>query len=140
MQPLDVGPPPGSLQGVLAHAIEAMLYFADNFSGRTYQERPHFEADSKTPQGLIALLAEADGELRGAVQGFLFANEGNLDAPVHWSFARRDISAAVALAQVFDHATGHRVQAVHMLKKLGVTPLPEAFPLEWPDAGATSAR
>jgi uncharacterized damage-inducible protein DinB len=130
-QPLDTGPPPGSVQAALAHAVEAMFYFADNFSGRQYQQRPRFKAGAATPDGLLTLLDEADGELRGAIQGFLFANEGNLDAPLRWSHSRETISAAVALAQVFDHATHHRVQAVHMLKKLGVAPLPQAFPLAW---------
>jgi uncharacterized damage-inducible protein DinB len=131
-QPLDVGPPPGSVQGALAHTIEAMFYFADNFSGRAYHERPHFQEAQRTVAGMQSLLAEAESELRGAIHGFLFANEDNLDAPVHWSYAKRDIPASLALAQVFDHATHHRVQAMHMLKKLGVSPLPEASPLDWP--------
>jgi uncharacterized damage-inducible protein DinB len=131
-QPLDIGPPPGSLQSTFAHTIAAMFYFADNFSGRAYQERAHFNDNKATVDGLLMLLDEAEGELRGAVQGFLFANEDNLDAPLHWRYAKRDIPATVALAQVFDHTTHHRVQAVHMLRKLGVTELPEAYPLAWP--------
>ncbi len=131
-RPLDIGPPPGSLQSTLAHTIAAMFYFSDNFSGRKYQERAHFGDNKNAVDGLLILLDEAESELRGAVQGFLFANEDNLEAPLHWSYAKRDITAAVALAQVFDHATHHRVQAVHMLRKLGVTLLPDAYPLAWP--------
>lgn len=131
-RPLGIGPPPQSLQGTLAHIIEAMFYFADNFAGREYQEPAHFAANQKTPAGLISLLDEATRLMRGAVDEFLASVNDDFDAPVRWTGIGRNISAALALAQVFDHATHHRVQCVNMLSKLGVDPLPEAYPLEWP--------
>lgn len=131
-RPLGIGPPPQALQATLAHIIEAMFYFADNFAGREYQEPAHFAANQSTPQGLLGLLDEAERSMRDAIANFLAAVNDDFDAPVYWSGIERNISAAVALAQVFDHATHHRVQCVHMLSKLGVNPLPKAYPLEWP--------
>ena len=128
----DIGPPPGSLQGTLAHIIESMFYFADNFAGREYIEPPHFAALQRTPSGLRGLLSEAEAAMQTAIGDFLRASGEDFAAPVYWSGMKRDIAAAVALAQVFDHATHHRVQCVYMLKKLGVTPLPETYPLAWP--------
>ena len=126
-----IGPPPGSLKETLAHTVDAMFYFADNFGGREYRERPHFVAGMHTPHGLLALLAEAEAELQGAVDDFLRRAGQGAMAPVHWSFMQRDIPFAVALAQVLDHATHHRVQCMHMLKRSGLESVPEAFPLEW---------
>lgn len=125
----DIGPPPGSLQGTLAHIIEAMFYFADNFAGREYVEPPHFAAMQSTTAGLSQLLGEAEAAMRTSIEEFLRAARDDVDALVHWSGIKRDIPASIALAQVFDHATHHRVQCMHMLKRLGVTPLPEAYPL-----------
>ena len=58
-----------------------------------------------------------------------------------YALALTVVLAALAifqLALVFGAPLGHfawggqhRVQAAHMLRKLGVTPLPEAFPLAW---------
>ena len=131
-RPLGIGPPPQTLQATLAHIIESMFYFADNFAGREYREPAHFAANQSTPDGLISLLDEAARLLRDSIDEFLARVHDDFNAPVYWSGIERDIPAAQAFAQVFDHATHHRVQCVHMLSRLGVDPLPEAYPLEWP--------
>jgi uncharacterized damage-inducible protein DinB len=124
----DIGPPPGSLQGTLAHLIAGMFFFADNFNAREYLERPNFSTKATTPDGLTALLEEADGELRAAVTDFL-AEHDVLD-PLTWLVGDLTVTAATALAQVFNQGSHHRAQCIYMFKRLGM-PWPELWPLEW---------
>ena len=136
-RPLDIGPPPHTLQSTLAHTIGAMFFFADNFDRKKFTPPPTFNARKTSIEGLRSLLDEAELALRSALDRFLQASGGDLDAPVFWPFGNTTISAAQALAQVFDHTTHHRVQCLHMLKKLGVSALPEAYPLRGPGPEVT---
>ena len=127
----DLGIGPGSLRFNLAHTIEAMFFFADNFRGRAYEERPDFAALSGSIDGLSTLLARAAGELREAVGA---AAERGIPDRLPWPSSERGwMSGTAALAQAFDHATAHRAQCVNMLKRLGVPP-PDLDPMSFEES------
>jgi uncharacterized damage-inducible protein DinB len=128
----DLGIGPGSLRENLAHTIECMFFFADNFAGREYVEPREFAAWSGTVEGLGRLLTMAEGALRGAMAGAL-ARGGER---VSWPNAPGGtLPAAAAVAQVFDHSTLHRAQCVNMLRRLGVVPVPDLDPLTYESLG-----
>lgn len=129
----DLGIGPGPLRATIAHTIEAMFFFADNFRGREYEERADFAALSSSLDGLGALLDRAAGELREALAG---AVERGVPERLPWPSSERGwMSGAAALAQVFDHATAHRAQCVNMLKRLGVPP-PDLDPMSFEASGS----
>lgn len=112
----DMNIGPGLLRANLAHTIEAMLFFADCFAGKTYTEPPDFAALSATPSGLRMLLDRAHAALRASMQG---AIARGLPVMVPWTGTDAGtMPAAAALAQVFDHAALHRTQCINMLKRL----------------------
>ncbi len=124
---LGIGP--GSLRENIAHTIECMFFFADNFAGLEYVEPKEFAADSKTLDGLSRLLDSAHAKLRLAM---LRASERGFDEMVHWPNAEGGtMPAAAAVSQVFDHSTLHRAQCVNMLKRLGVQPVPDLDPMTY---------
>jgi uncharacterized damage-inducible protein DinB len=124
----DLGIGPGSLRQNIAHTIECMFFFADNFAGREYVEPPDFAADSASLNGLGRLMLKAHLSLRDAMLAACL----NGSDRVHWPNAPgRALPAAAAVAQVFDHSTLHRTQCINMLKRLGVTPVPDLDPLTY---------
>jgi uncharacterized damage-inducible protein DinB len=129
--PQGVGPDGGSLQSTLSHVIEAMFYIADNLDGLPYREPPELGREGRTPDGLLGQLEKAERRIRKSLDSALERSGGDLNTNVVWSYSKRNVPLGVAIAQIFDHNTHHRVQCVHMLKKLGVDPLPAAYPLEW---------
>lgn len=121
---------PGGVRENLAHTVEAMFFFADNFAGREYVERPGYAEGSKTLDGIAGLLEEAARELKAAMlaQG--------LGERVMWPNAEGGtMPAAAAVAQVFDHSTLHRAQCINMLKRLGVRPVPDLDPMSFVATG-----
>lgn len=130
---MDLGIGPGSLRENIAHTIECMFYFADNFAGLEYVETKEFAADSKSLDGLARLLDSAHAKLRLAM---LRACERGFGEAVHWPNAESgSMPAAAAISQVFDHSTLHRAQCVNMLKRLGVTPVPDLDPMTYQATG-----
>lgn len=118
---------PGSLAETIWHIIDAMLYFADGFAGRPYIDvalsMPH-----DTLEALRALLDGAEAELRRSISDRL---DENPCADVRFPAADAAIPLVAAIAQVFDHASYHRAQCAHMLKRLGAFDPPlEASPLD----------
>lgn len=129
----DLGIGPGSLRVNIAHVIEAMFYFADNFAGRDYVEPADFAALSASLLGLRALLARATDALRISMVG---ACERGLGETILWPGAtKKALPAPTAVAQVFDHSTLHRAQAVNILKRLGIDPLPDLDPMSFQATG-----
>lgn len=129
----NLGIGPGSLRENLAHTIECMFFFADNFAGREYAERAEFGGRSKTLVGLRALLAEAHRELETAI---LAADGRGLGERIHWPNAEgKSLPTAAAIAQTFDHAALHRTQCINMLKRLGVRPVPDLDPMTFQGTG-----
>lgn len=130
---LDMNIGPGSLCANIAHTIEAMFFFADCFAGRTYTEPREFAELSRTLDGLSALLREAHAALREAM---LLAFARGVPALVPWPGTdASEMPAAAAVAQVFDHASLHRTQCINMLKRLGVTPVPDLDPMTFVTTG-----
>lgn len=129
----DLGIGPGSVRANLAHTIEAMFFFADNFAGRDYVQPAEFARESRTLEGLARLLPKAAGALRTAM---LDACRNGLAERVPWPSARGgSLTATAAVAQVFDHSTLHRTQCINMLKRLGVRPVPDLDPMTFLAAG-----
>lgn len=125
----DLGIGPGSLRENLAHTIECMFFFADNFGGRAYAEPADFREGSRSLAGLAGLLARADESLRAAMIG---ACEHGHGERVPWPNAEGGtMPAAAAISQVFDHSTLHRAQCVNILKRLGVRPVPDLDPMSF---------
>ncbi len=129
----DLGIGPGGLRVNLAHTIETIFFFADNFADRPYVERPDFAELSGSLEGLHRLLAAASQELFNAM---VSACERGLSPQIPWpSAAGGSLSAVAAVAQVFDHATLHRTQCINMLKRLGVRPVPDLDPMTFQSTG-----
>jgi uncharacterized damage-inducible protein DinB len=129
---LDLNIGPGGVRTNIAHTIECMFFFADNFAGRDYAEPTDFQSLSSTLGGLRALLARAQRNLESALLAF-----AQLPADhVFWPNADAgSIPAATALAQVFDHAALHRAQCIHLLKRHGALPPPDLDPLTFASTG-----
>lgn len=129
----DLGIGPGSLRANVAHTIEAMLYFAENFAGREHVEPAEFAAESGSLDGLDRLLGRASASLRESMLGACAREQG---ASVPWPNAEGgSLPAAVAIAQVVDHPTLHRAQCVNMLRRLGVAPVPDLDPMTFRATG-----
>jgi uncharacterized damage-inducible protein DinB len=129
----DLGIGPGSLRANIAHTLEAMFYFAGCFAERPYVEPHAFASDSLTVEGLSRLLGASRDSLQADMLG---AIARGLSGPIAWESAPSGRAApVVAIAQVFDHATLHRTQCIHILKRLGVSPLPDLDPLSFEASG-----
>ena len=129
----DLGIGPGGVRENIAHTIEAMFFFADNFAGREYVERPEFQSESKSVSGLRRLLAAAGEALRNSL---LPVCSRPIPATIHWPNAEGGtLPAVVAIAQMFDHSTLHRTQCINMLKRLGVRPVPDLDPMTFRATG-----
>ncbi|MGD9688511.1 MAG: DinB family protein [Phycisphaerales bacterium] len=126
----DFGIGPGPLRETIAHMIGAMFIFAANFDGGTMALPAEFETRSRTLDGLTSLLDEASVRLSRAMLPFV--QKADATTQVRWpTAARGTLPAFFAIAQVFDHGAHHRAQCKHMLKKLGVTALPDLDPLSF---------
>ncbi|MGE3107697.1 MAG: DinB family protein [Phycisphaerales bacterium] len=131
----DMGIGPGSLRDNLAHTLEAMIYFAENFAGRDYDTARYANVErcSKTLDGLEELLGIAHARLR---ESMVSVCERGLPERVLWPNAEGgSMPWVTAVAQVFDHATLHRAQCVNMLKRLGVDPAPDLDPMTFRSRG-----
>lgn len=131
----DLGIGPGSLKDNLIHTIEAMVYFAENFAGREFDPARYADVQrcSGTLAGLSELLGIAHERLRTAM---VEACERGPAERVMWPNADGgSLPWVAAVAQVFDHSTLHRAQCVNMLKRLGVTPVPDLDPMTFRETG-----
>lgn len=130
----ELGIGPGPLRANIAHTIEAMFFFADCFAGRTYAEPTDFAELSKSLDGLRVLLDRAHAGVR---ESMLRAIAQGLPEMVPWTGTDAGaMPAAAAIAQVFDHAALHRAQCVNMLRRLGVTPVPDLDPMTFVASGS----
>lgn len=133
-QEMNIGP--GSLRVNIAHTIEAMLFFADCFAAKAYEEPADFAQLSLTLAGLRTLLDRARTNLREHMLG---AVARGLPAMVPWTGTDAgEMPAVAAIAQVFDHAALHRTQCINMLKRLGVNPVPDLDPMAFTIQGRKS--
>lgn len=114
-----------------------MFFFAANLEGRGYTQPTNFEDSARTLDGLASLLAQAQHALDSALTAYIA--RGCPDT-VLWPNAETGaLPASAAIAQIVDHAALHRTQAINILKRLGVTPLPDLDPMSFHAARATLA-
>lgn len=133
----------GSLHEILTHVVGAMRRWADRLTQRPI--RPAIDnpprnvglpSDYKvrTPDEIIALLDPAAAELmsladeyqrEGAPLGLDSVIEFALDG-THYTTTR-----GAGLVHVTTHGSHHRAQCLNLLRRLGVTRLPELTVVDW---------
>ena len=133
-QELGIGP--GSLERTAAHLVGATIYFAARFSRRPPGPRPDHDERSHTAAELLARFDIAAPEVSAAVRDAVSRHA--LTDPLQWSDTDAPgvppedcITYAVALAHMFDHGVQHRVEAIVMLRRLGIDKRLEWHPFDW---------
>ncbi len=146
-QRFDMGP--GSLHDTLTHVVGAMRRWADRLIQRPI--RPAIdnpprnvgmpsEYRVRTPDELISLLDEAAAELAAIAReierpggpGLFSQIDFALDGTTYRS------TRGAALVHVTTHGTHHRAQCLNMLRRLGVSRLPELTVIDWQSEVETS--
>ncbi len=126
-QRFEIGP--GSLHDVLRHLIGAMRRWSDRIAGRPVRERLEKAPDLHTPDELLIVLEEAARDLQEAVHRV--RQEGRYDEMMQTEFSPARFTRGTAIVQVLTHGAHHRAQALNILRRLGVTDLPELDAIEW---------
>lgn len=139
-QRFDMGP--GSLHDTLSHVIGAMRRWADRLTQRAI--RPAIDNPPRNvgmpsdyriraPDELIILLDDAAAELAAITRDIQLPGGPGLASEI--SFALDNITyratRGAALVHVTTHGTHHRAQCLNMLRRLGVTRLPELTVVDW---------
>jgi uncharacterized damage-inducible protein DinB len=126
-QRFDIGP--GSLHDTLLHIIGAMLRWSDRLASRAV--RPSIEKDKslRTADQLLDQLGRAECELEAVV--CKVGREHRHDEMMQAEFSLVQFTRGSAIVHVLTHGMHHRAQALNMLRRLGVTDLPEIDPLDW---------
>lgn len=139
----------GSLHDNLTHIVGVMLRWADRISGRPLREPimklpwpgapATTQARDRTPQELLALLDEAEADLKTVIEtararGLASTVKVNWPAPGGGTRAYT-FSTGAALTHLFTHGQWHRAQCANMLRHLKVAGvsdgLPELGVVEW---------
>ncbi len=138
-QPFDMGL--GSLHMNLTHVVSVMRRWTDRLGGRTPRamlhalpEYPHLsgEAVDRTPAELVALLDEAERDLKMVVKtcrGTGFAGTVSLEWPGDDGVKKRyTFTHGAVVAHICTHSMHHRAQCLNMLKRLGVAGVSDKLP------------
>jgi uncharacterized damage-inducible protein DinB len=112
----DIGPRPGSLQALISHLIAGMRFIADAARGIEYRLPDDFESLSLHPDGLSALLADADSAVRSALDDYAENRDG---AAIVWQADGTVLDLAAAVTQLVVHGAHHRAQCIYILDRLG---------------------
>lgn len=139
-QRFDMGP--GSLHDTLSHVIGAMRRWADRLTQRAI--RPAIDNPPRnvgmpsdyrvrTPDELIALLDDAAAELAQIAHDIQQPAGTGLASEVTFALDNTTYRATrgAALVHVTTHGTHHRAQCLNMLRRIGVTHLPELTVVDW---------
>ncbi len=128
-----------SLERTVTHMVSTLFFFADRLERQP--RRPRLERDGQPHSAaeLSELYERGANELEAAVTSTLAQHA--LSDTLNWTdsdegeiAAEDQVSYAVALAQMIDHAIHHRTQVMDMLKLLGVErPMPW-HPFDWDEA------
>ncbi len=116
----------GTLRTTMTHVLGAMRGWGDLLAGREQRER--LEASGPhTPVALLELLDGIAGEI------FELATSRPHDEIVSGERGGKtySFSRGAVLTHVTTHGMHHRAQALNMLRRLGVDPLPPSSVLEW---------
>lgn len=126
LQKFDIGP--GSLHDTLTHVIGAMRTWTETLTGGEIRPRPDGDGQRRTPDQIRALHVESCVEL---------ANEasrrplGEIVTRTLRTGRTVSLTRAEVLTHVTTHGMHHRAQALNMLRRLGVDPLPPSSVTEW---------
>ncbi len=127
VQRYDIGP--GSLHDTLRHIIGAMLRWSDRIADRPVRESVEKNPEPQTPDELLALLDRAGRELEDVVSRV--DREGRYDEMMQAEFLPERFTRGTAVVHVLTHGMHHRAQALNMLRRLGLTDLPDLDAIEW---------
>ncbi len=129
-RPLGVGP--GSVRATGNHIVKNMEYWTDLLAERPVRAFPPAPCTQAVPQLLSRLAAAAD-DLAITSRALLRAgrlNDTFTDSPepdgARFSFGG-------AICHVITHSMHHRAQLLLMLRRLGLSDLPEGDVLAWED-------
>lgn len=139
-RPFDIGP--GSLHDTLVHVVGAMRRWGDRLRGRALRpaiDRPPRNAGMaseyrvRTPREIGELLEPAADDLWEIAAELRAPGGDGLGKVIEVEFnqTRYQFTCGAALVHVTTHGTHHRVQCLNMLKRLGVSPLPEVMAVDW---------
>lgn len=133
---------PGSLHDTLAHVIGAMRRWADRLTQRAI--RPAIDNPPRnvgmpsdyrirTPDDLITLLDAAAADLAAITHDIQQPAGPGLESEITFALDNTTFRATrgAALVHVTTHGTHHRAQCLNMLRRLGVTHLPELTVVDW---------
>ena len=136
-RPLGLGH--GNLERTIAHLLGAMMFFTDRLNRIKPGPRPDREGRVFAPADLPGLFDSIEGEFYQAIERC--AQSHVLSDPLNWTNDDSgpvdpddQITYAVALAQMLDHAIHHRTQAMDMLRLLGVEGPMDWHPFEWEES------
>jgi uncharacterized damage-inducible protein DinB len=120
----------GSLHDSFVHIVGAMWVWTDTLGQRT--PRPWIdEAPRRTVEELRAMHRAAAADLASVAR--LGPMEQELTRERQGQVNR--YQRQVILGHVLTHAMHHRAQMINMLRRLGVSPLPQSSMVEWSRAG-----
>lgn len=138
----------GSLHENLTHIVGTMRRWCDRIDGRPLRAsliavpgRPDIPAEVKrrTPDELLALLADAERDLRETATKWR-TTPGGLDGFVHLEWPRKEggmnkytFTRGCCFTHVCTHGFHHRAQCLNMLRHLGLAgdDQPESSTIDW---------
>ncbi|MHC4415908.1 MAG: DinB family protein [Planctomycetota bacterium] len=127
---------PGSLHDTLLHIVGAMWRWTDRISGRA--DRPFVEKDRRlTPDEIINLLDTTSSELETVMKQVVDGDrlDENMEVVIRGQQRSFVFTRGTAIVHVLTHGVHHRAQALNMLRRLGVSDLPEIDAIEWEVGG-----
>lgn len=141
-QRFDVGL--GSLHEILTHVVGAMRRWADRLERRPVRaaiDNPPRNAGMpseyrvRTPDQIIVLLDEAAAELASLAARYerAGAGEGGLATEIEFMLdgVRVRSTRGAGLVHVTTHGSHHRAQCLNLLRRSGLTRLPELTVVDW---------
>jgi uncharacterized damage-inducible protein DinB len=139
----DFGIGPGSLHDNITHTLATMMRWIDRIEGKPL--RPRLDGrkgpDDPSPplkrsvDELLDVLRDGDREWQEALPRMRPRLGEVLEIGFPGSAEKYRFTVAAAIVHVTNHGMHHRAQCLYMLKRLGVSPLPELDELHWQTLG-----
>jgi uncharacterized damage-inducible protein DinB len=126
-QRFEIGP--GSLHDTLRHIISVMRRWANRIADRPPGTPIEETPTTQTPDELLVLLDEVHRELKEVI--FRVARARRFDEVMRVEFTPERFSRGTAFVHVITHGAHHRAQVLNILRRLGLTDLPELEAIEW---------
>ena len=125
-QRFDIGP--GSLHDTLTHVVSAMRTWTDTLTGGEIRPRPDADGQRRTPEQIRALHGEACAQLADEARRRPL---GEVVTRTLRTGRTVSLTRAEVITHVTTHGMHHRAQALNMLRRLGINPLPPSSVTEW---------